>query len=142
MTAHAIFLWLMLSASHADGHGHEIPRQSFAANTIAIVVAAETDAPQVYAAMLDVLAAHESAYHTGVTGDGGRSCGAYQTPCARTPPDGLGQTRLAARLLKQANEHCAGHPLWLYARGECKPSAIALRYEREVKAMLSAKEEP
>ncbi len=135
MTAHAIFLWLMMSLSHADGHGHEIPRASFAANTIAIV-AVETEAPQVYAAMLDVLAAHESAYHTGVTGDGGRSCGAYQTPCARTPQDGLGQTRLAARLLKQANDHCPGHPLWIYARGECKASAVALRYEAEVHRML------
>ena len=135
MNAHAIFLWLMTLAVHNDGHGNPIPRTSFAANTIAIV-AEGTEAPQIYAAMLDVLAAHESAYHTGVTGDGGKSCGAFQTPCARTPPDGLGQTRLAAALLKQANDACPGHPLWVYARGECKPSRVALWYEAEVRRAL------
>jgi hypothetical protein len=134
-----LFAWLSTRPLHLDGHGHAIPRPTGAALTISnacegdVVLGAT---PKVCAAHLDVLASHESAYHTGVTGDGGKSCGAWQTPCSRTPPDGQGQARLALRLLKQANDHCEGHPLWLYASGRCERTRTAAWYEAEVKAML------
>jgi hypothetical protein len=130
-----LLLWLLSLPLHVDGHAHGIPRPRGAATVIA-QVAAETDDPKRYAAILDVLAAHESAYRTGVTGDSGRSCGAYQTPCARTPPDGLGQTRLALAILHQAERTCTEHPIWAYASGRCVSSPVAVRYEREIQAAL------
>ena len=139
LPALSLLTWLMSLAQHVDGHGHAIPRPLEASRVISLV-ALETDSPREYAAMLDVLASHESGYHTGVTGDSGRSCGAYQTPCGRTPPDGLGQTRLAARILKQAGEACPNHPLWVYASGACRSTAVALRYEAEVKRSLAVAE--
>jgi hypothetical protein len=84
-----------------------------------------------------VLAAHESGYRTSAKGDGGKSCGAYQTPCSRTPPDAAGQTRLALSILKDANDRCPGHPLWLYASGHCASSRTAVWYESEVSRALS-----
>jgi hypothetical protein len=135
----SILIWLVSLAVHADRHGFPIPRPYGAATTIAQVVASEPeDLQRIYAATLDVLAAHESAYRTGVTGDGGKSCGAYQTPCARTPADGLGQTRLALSILKDANDRCPGHPIWLYASGHCASSRTALWYEAEVRSALQA----
>jgi hypothetical protein len=136
VTPTQLLVWLVALPVHVDGHHHPIPRPYGAALTIANV-AAETELPQVYAAMLDVLAAHESGYRNSVTGDSGRSCGAYQTPCARTPPDGLGQTRLALALIRQANDACPGHPLWLYASGRCASTWTAAWYEREVHARLA-----
>jgi hypothetical protein len=135
MTLTALLAWVLTLPAHVDGHHMPIPRPYGAALTIA-KAALETDSPVVYAAMLDVLAPHESAYRTSAVGDGGKSCGAFQTPCGETPPDGLGQARLAAKILKRANDSCPGHPLWMYASGHCSPSAVALRYEAEVHAAL------
>ena len=135
MTSLEILVWLVACPLHLDGHAHPIPRPYGAAKTIADV-AATTEAPQTFAALLDVLAAHESAYHTGVTGDGGRSCGAWQTPCAETPPDGLGQAKLALKILRRANNYCPVHAVWLYASGRCVSTQVARFYEREVRAMF------
>ena len=133
--------WLISQPTHADGHGHAIPRPYGAALTIADVCADEPD-PRICAITLDTLASHESAYRTAAVGDHGQSCGAYQTPCARTPPDGLGQTRLALRILKQAETACPEHPIRAYASGACKSSPVAVRYEREIAIATQASHWP
>ncbi len=126
-------LYLLLAAlPHLlDGHGHPIPRPEVAARIIADE-AGRTELPEWFAAALDVLAAHESAYHPSALGDGGKSKGAFQTPVARTPDDFRGQARLAISILKVAIDKCPEHPIWMYAAGRCVSSAVALRYEREI----------
>jgi methylaspartate ammonia-lyase len=114
--------------------------------------AMETQTPVLFAAWLDELAAHESGYRISAAGDcpglkpgdmqctrelHARSCGAWQTPCARTPKTGLDQARLAIRILQQAVEQCADHPLWAYASGSCNKTRVAALYEREVQVMLA-----
>ncbi len=137
MTSAQLLAWLLALPLLHDGHGFPIPRPLGAARVIA-EVAAETEAPQLYAALLDVLAAHESAYHPHAVGDHGRSCGAYQTPCARTPRrDARGQTRLAVKILRRAIDVCPGHPVWAYATGRCARTAVALRYEAEVRGEMA-----
>lgn len=132
-----ILVFLVSLALHNDRHGVPIHRPYRAASTISQVVASQPEELQrIYAVMLDVIAAHESGYRTNAKGDGGKSCGAYQTPCVRTPPDGLGQTRLALQILKVSNDACPGHPLWMYASGHCARSSTAEWYEHEVKEAL------
>lgn len=131
MTKALLLSWILALAPRRDGHGQEIPRPHGFAEDVA-TVAMETPMPLVFAAMLDVLAAHESGYRLRSVGDGGRSCGAWQTPCALTPKDGLGQARLAVHILEHANDVCAGHPLFAYAAGRCIRTRIAEFYEREV----------
>ena len=117
------------------------PRPPEFARAIAIVaLRAAPDAPLELAATLDVIAAHESAYHPAARGDHGRSWGAYQTPAFRTPRDIAGQTSLAARILADAARACPAHPLWAYASGRCAPSYAARAMERAVAASLAAAE--
>ena len=130
-----LFAFLFALSPLLDGHGRPIRAPESALRTIANA-AAETESPRLFAAWLFVLGAHESGYHTGVTGDGGKSCGAYQTPCAVTPSDGLGQSRLAIKILRQAMAACPEHVLWAYASGRCVYSTTAARYEREVREVL------
>ena len=117
------------------------PRPPEFATAIAIVaLRAAPDAPLELAATLDVIAAHESAYHPAARGDHGRSAGAYQTPAFRTPRDIAGQTSLAARILADATNACPAHPLYAYASGRCAPSYAARAMERAVAASLAAAE--
>jgi len=147
MTSPQLLAWILALPAIPDGNGIPIARKAAAAQDIA-TVCAETSVPVFCAATLDVLAAKESGYRTRASGDcpgmhagspqctrelGARSCGAFQTPCARTPSDGLGQVKLAWSILLIAVDHCAEHPLWMYARGECKFSATASRYEALVR---------
>lgn len=61
-----------------------IPRTESVIDVIA-TAASETEDPARYAMLLDVLGAHESGYNASLVGDHGNSCGAFQTPCGRTP---------------------------------------------------------
>lgn len=112
-----------------DGLRRPIPMPEPAAAIIAEV------APDAwYAAALVVLGAHEGGYHSYAVGDGGRSCGAFQTPCAVTPKDFHGQALLAVKILETAREKCPAHPIWIYASGRCAPSRVARYYERLILA--------
>ena len=53
--------------------------------TVYVTAAMDSHDPVKYAVWLDVLGAHESGYDSSLVGDSGASCGAWQTPCARTP---------------------------------------------------------
>lgn len=129
-------LALVLSfATLLDGHGHPIPIREAIRAVIASVADTDIEAAELY-----VLVSHESAGRVDVRGDSGRSCGAWQTPCAETPMDGpqlgLRQARVAVRILRRAAANCPEHPIWMYASGRCAPSATARRYEGEIQMLL------
>lgn len=144
-------LVIVLALSPVPDHlGRPISRNASAARDIAIACA-ETSVPILCAIDLDLLCARESNYRKDIAGDcpglpagsllctrekGARSCGAFQTPCATTPAKltGLEQTRIAWKWLAKSIEVCPDHPLWAYARGECKPSWIANEYEAIARA--------
>ncbi len=130
---YAILLQVLLALPLLhDGNGLPIRRPKAIAAVIAQVVADDGGSLE-EAITLDVLAAHESGYHVEAYGDSGRSCHLYQTPCRLTPPDPLGQTRLALKLLRAS---ACPHPLWTYASGRCAATRTALRYEAQVEAHL------
>jgi len=133
-----------------------IPRSEKVANVIA-TAALETDDPISSAIALDVIGAHESGYRDHLVGDHGQSCGAWQTPCVRTPgfircdyfdpsetechwgwkfqgkpTTALEQARLALSIWKTAQENCAEHPMWMYASGTCTRSRTADLYEIDI----------
>ena len=138
-SAASLVAWILSLAVAHDGHGRPIPRPAGFATVIATVALEHPEVdPRIVAATLDVIAAHESAYRTSAIGDHGASCGAFQTPCARTPHDALGQARVAATIWLVAVDRCPEHPMWLYASGRCAPSRIARRYERFIREELSA----
>ncbi len=126
-----ILLWPTLH----DGHQAPIPCPELARVTIANVAESRYEAAALY-----VLGAHESGWHMQARGDSGRSCGTFQTPCARTPMDGpeLGrrQALVALQVLRTAIDRCPEHPVWMYASGRCAPSPIAIRYEAEIRVIL------
>jgi len=136
LTVAQLAAWIAALPLLADGHGHPIPRPDWVAPLVAEVVLTEAhpyDDPYELAATLDVVAAHESAYHPGAIGDRGRSCGLGQTPCRRTPRDPRGQLALALQLL--AND--CPDPLWLYASGRCATSYAARAMRAAVVARLA-----
>ncbi len=130
-----LLTWLFLLPSLLDGHSRPIPIRE----AIRAVIASVADS-RIEAASLYVLVSHESAGRVDARGDSGRSCGAWQTPCAETPMDGpnlgLRQARIAKAIYERAVVGCVEHPLWMYASGRCVSSQVALRYEREVKMLL------
>lgn len=155
MNAPQIAAWLMHSTLILDGTPahNPIPRPSKSADVIA-TAAAETSAPLLFAAWLDVLAAHESGYRTTAAGDcpglragsllctrerGAHACGAWQGLCAALPAKAtpLDQARLAVRDLTRALDGCPDHPLWQYARGRCERSRVAELYEADVAAKFA-----
>ena len=75
------------------------------------------------AALLVVFAFRESSYRSDVKGDGGASCGAWQTPCARTPKDVKGQAVLALAIMRASMLACPEYPLAPYASGSCSSAA-------------------
>ena len=148
MTAATLTAWLLSQALVHDGHGYPISRPAKAVDVI-VVAALETSTPQLFAAWLDVLAAHESAYHTALAGDcpglpagsplctrvlGAHACGAWQGLCSSLPPNAtpLDQARQAVRDLTRAIAVCPSHPLWAYASGHCARTRVAALYEADV----------
>lgn len=138
--------WIMALPMIPDWHGFPIRRPPGAARDIAIACI-DSYNPARCARTLDMLCAKESTYRPELAGDcpgmpagspkctrelGARSCGAFQTPCARTPAKAtaLYQAKLARRILDDAETICPAHPLWAYASGECKPTDTAIKYER------------
>lgn len=133
MTITQILAWLLVVPLILDGHRWPIPRPISAAAIIA-KVAAETEDPKFFAALLDVQAAKESGYRADAAGDcpgmragdpkctralGAKSCGAYQTPCAETPENAEAQTRLALAYIRRSYAACPAHPLSVYGTGRC-----------------------
>ena len=171
MSLASLVQWLLCLALILDFEKpvrQPIPRSQNVANVIA-TAANETNSPKEFAAYLDVLGAHESGYDTSAVGDHtggiGRSCGAWQTPCAETPgftssecswaeesptpgchwgwkfhPSptiALQQARKAIQILKRAVDGCPDHPIWMYASGLCTRTKTATLYEDEVNAELA-----
>lgn len=154
MNPEVLLAWLLSLPPVTDAHGYPFRRPEGAARTIVKVALEHPEVdPRVLAATLDVLAARESRYRPHAAGDcptlpagserctrelGARSFGAYQTPIAETPPDALGQTRLAASiLLGRALNACPEHIVWAFASGHCAPSRIAREYEALIAKALA-----
>jgi len=126
MTPPELAAWLLLAATRlldASGHaGH--PSQAVVDAIAAEATADPVAGDQMHtAALLLVVAFRESGYRVNVQGDGGKSCGLYQTPCPRTPHDAPGQTHLALALLRQSFAACPDFPLAPYASGSCSSPA-------------------
>ena len=142
MTGAELALWVLALPAWLDGHGRTIPRIPAVAEAIAAVAAEQPGDTRLMAVVLDVLAAHEGAYRIASRGDHGRSCGSWQTPCARTPMAGadlaVRQARVAAAMWAQAVQRCPNHPAWAYASGRCSRSWAADLYEREIRSTMAA----
>jgi hypothetical protein len=145
--------WLLAQALILDGHGYPIPRPSKAVDVI-VTAAMSTGAPYLFAAYLDVLAAHESGYKPSLAGDcpkmkpgsllctrekGAKACGAFQGLCSALPANATpsDQANLAVRDLMRAIDGCPNHPLWQYAAGHCARSHVADLYEADVSRELA-----
>lgn len=101
-----------------DSHGYSRNMPPAMAQAIADV------APdRATAALMVVFAFRESSYRADVKGDGGASCGAWQTPCARTPKDVRGQAVLALAIMHASMAACPDYPLAVYASGSCTSQA-------------------
>ena len=143
MTPPDLAAWLLaasarlLDASGHAGHPSQAVVDAIASEATADPVAGD----QMHtAALLLVIAFRESSYRVNVQGDGGHSCGLYQTPCPRTPHDAPGQTRLALAILRQSFTACPDAPLAPYASGSCSSSAgrrISAQRIAQAKALLS-----
>lgn len=153
MNATALAIWLTSLPPITDGHNAPIPRPAKAVDIIA-QAALETPAPLLFAAYLDVLAAHESGYRPTAVGDcpglragsllctrdrGAHACGAWQGLCSALPAkaSALDQARLAVRDLSRAIDGCPSHPLWMYASGHCTRTPVAVHYEVDVARELT-----
>ena len=128
-----LFAWLTSLPQILDGHGYPIARPPAAAKVIA-TVALETQDPALYAAALDVFAAHESGYRPTAAGDcpglrsgdplctrelGAHSCGAWQTPCATTPRDAAAQARQWVAIFRRSTVACPQYPFAVLGTGRC-----------------------
>ncbi len=157
MTPAAVVIarWLLATPSLLDGHGAPIPRPPAIVEVIA-EAAVVTDNPRMWAATLDVMSGHESAYRPDAAGDcpgmrpgdphctrelGAASCGLGQTPCRETPRDAAGQVALMLRYLRKSFMACPSHPLSPYATGG-RCIAWGATREREIKALLAIPGEP
>lgn len=77
---------IMTLAVLKDGNGADLPRRTGFADVVAAAVVEHPDFDwRMLAAAEDVIASHESGYDAAAVGDSGKSCGAWQTPCAETP---------------------------------------------------------
>lgn len=116
MSASTYLTWILkiaLLVHDAHGFTRAMPPAMAAA-----IADATTDRDE--AAVLVVLAFRESSYRADVRGDGGRSCGAWQTPCAVTPlGDARKQAVLALGIYRRSAALCPAHPLAIYASGSC-----------------------
>jgi hypothetical protein len=157
MNAATLAIWILALPAIPDSRGFPIRRPTRAARDIAAACIDAAD-PARCARTLDMLCAKESTYRPELAGDcpgmragdpkctrekGARSCGAFQTPCNRTPPKltPLEQAKLAKRILDDAETICPSHPLWAYASGECKPTDTAIKYEKLIAAPIAPPDE-
>lgn len=123
IAAPELILWLTTaSAEVKDSHGfagrpHPSIVAAIATESIADPVLGD---PQRTAALLLVIAFRESSYRADVVGDGGRSCGLYQSSCASTKlRDPVGQTRIALANVRRSIAACPDAILAVYASGSC-----------------------
>lgn len=160
MTFARLLLWLLVlprwpDQSRLTTSVHMLRGPDDREARVLATAAMETEWPIGYAGMLEIVAPHESWWNPAAIGDGGHSCGLFQTPCRETPgfardasaPKGwrfeagprvaLEQARLAVRYLRWGNDSCPGHPLWAYASGRCAPSRTALWYEEMLHRALA-----
>ena len=141
MTRANLLAWILsASSAFADGHGHAFPRAplALAAGIVDAALADASSAAPLFpdarttAALLLKIASRESGYRTEVVGDGGKSCGAFQTPCASTPlRDPVRQPVLAIAILRRSFALCPEAPLAPYASGRCdSPRGRAISADR------------
>jgi len=114
--------------------------------------------PELYVAFLDVFSARESAYNVQAAGDcpgmkpgdpactvelGAVSCGAWQTPCSRTPMSlasgkqalAVAQAKLALDILDVSMAACPSHPIAMYMTGRCV--SVGASREAEIAAQMA-----
>lgn len=123
MNAIELAAWLATaSAEVKDGRGNA-GRPS---PTVVQAIASESLADPVLgdaqhtAALLLVIAFRESSYRADVIGDGGRSCGLFQSACSSTKlRDPVGQTRIAIGNIRRSITACPDAILAVYASGTC-----------------------
>ena len=101
-----------------DSHGYTRAMPPAMAEAIAAVAPDKATA-----ALMVVFAFRESSYRSDVKGDGGASCGAWQTPCARTPKDVKGQAVLALAIMRRSWMLNPEHPMAAYCSGN--PNSLA-----------------
>jgi hypothetical protein len=145
MTPAELALWLTTAAHEVkDSHGFagrpsSAVVEAIAAESIASPIGGNAQAT---AALVLVFAFRESSYRTDVRGDGGRSCGLLQTPCAITPlRDARAQVRIGIELLKRSALASPDglHPWATYASGSPTNAAgirISDARAAEAKALL------
>ena len=130
--------WILaIAVLVVDAHGYSraMPNPLAVAVTRAIRPAGDseqlTPTQRHEAALLVVFAFRESSYRSDVRGDGGASCGAWQTPCARTELCGHtspqscfdAQAALALAIMRASMLACPEYPLAVYASGRCDSAA-------------------
>lgn len=123
MNAHELALWLTTASAEVKdtrgnaGRPHPTVVQAIASESIADPVLGDA---QHTAALLLVIAFRESSYRADVIGDGGRSCGLFQSACASTKlRDPVGQTRIAIGNIRRSITACPDAILAVYASGSC-----------------------
>lgn len=134
MTPSALLLALATMTPVPDSAGRPIlwPARYPATVVQAVLEQDTTQDPVWLAVALATIAATESGYSPRAIGDHGASCGLYQTPCAQTPHDAVGQARLAIRVLHLSTTRCPAYPLALYTSGRCAPNRVATLYEARI----------
>ena len=119
--------WILaIAVLVVDAHGYSRSMP----NPLALAVSRATQ-DRHEAALLVVFAFRESSYRSDVRGDGGASCGAWQTPCSRTDLcTGSSaqscfdkQAALALSIMHQSMVACPEYPLAVYASGSCSSPA-------------------
>lgn len=123
MNAVELAAWLTTaSAEVKDTHGfagrpHPSVVAAIASESLADPVLGDA---QHTAALLLVIAFRESSYRADVVGDGGRSCGLFQSACASTKlRDPVGQTKIAIGNIRRSITACPDAILAPYASGTC-----------------------
>jgi hypothetical protein len=123
MNAAELALWLTTASAEVKdargfaGRPHPTVVQAIADASIADPALGDA---QHTASLLLVIAFRESSYRADVIGDGGRSCGLYQSACASTKlRDPVGQTRIALTNIRRSISACPDAILAVYASGTC-----------------------
>lgn len=120
-----------LAFAHVAEPKNPVPRpmsaglaEAIASEAIANPLFNSAEGPQWTAAILVVFGFRESSYRPSAVGDGGRSCGVFQTPCKATPlGDVTRQARIAIQIMKRSIEAVPDHPLALYCGGSVERGA-------------------
>ena len=119
--------WILaIAVLVVDAHGYSRAMPNPLAQAVEHAVAGSDPATSHHeAALLVVFAFRESSYRSDVRGDGGASCGAWQTPCSRTKlctaasPQSCfdAQAELALSIMHASFVACPEFPLAVYAGG-------------------------